>query len=346
MILVIFFSKCKSDSTSIKIKLKDIPDYSLLEEEKYFVWGASMVKGDDDSLYHLYYSRWPDSLGFAAWVTHSEIAHATSKNPLGPYVFSDVALKPRGMRYWDGLCTHNPTIQKFEDKYYLYYMGNTGDGKNMKNLNFKHRNNQRIGLAISESPYGPWKRKDVPLLNISNDSTKFDALCLNNPSVLKTFDDQYLMVYKAVARKKALPFGGPVVHLSAISDKPDGPFIKRHNPLFTSEKTDFPAEDPYIFKSEKRYYAIIKDMRGAFTDEGKSLVLFESFDGVEWRLSDNPLVSRLELRFSNGKIYKVDRLERPQLYINDEGIPKILFLSVKEGNKTYNVHIPIEVEVE
>ncbi len=90
------------------------------------IWGASMVKGED-SLYHLFYSRWPKNLGWA-WVTHSEIAHAVSSSPFGPFEFKDVALSTRGAGFWDGLCTHNPNIHVFAGKYYLYYMGNTGDG--------------------------------------------------------------------------------------------------------------------------------------------------------------------------------------------------------------------------
>jgi predicted GH43/DUF377 family glycosyl hydrolase len=345
IILIILFSKCNNNTTSIHFHLNSVPSYSFLEEKNYFIWGASMVK-EHDSLYHIYYSRWPKNKGFNAWLTHSEIAHGTSKKPLGPYVFSDVTLKPRGREYWDGLCTHNPSIHKFEGKYYLYYMGNTGDGKVMKQYNFTHRNNQRIGVAVSQSPYGPWKRQDIPLIDVSNNKPQFDALCLSNPSVLKTFDNKYLMIYKAVAKEKPLPLGGPIIHLSAISDNPDGPFVKRYIPLFTSEKTDFATEDPYIFKLGGRYFAILKDMQGSFTGEKKSLALFESIDGIEWNPSNNPLVSKPELRDTNGVLNKVDRLERPQLYINDEGIPEIMFLAVQEGNKTYNVHIPIEIKLE
>src|SRR4051794_35102413 len=50
----------------------------------YYIWCGSMVAGPDGK-YHLFYSRWPRVLGHAAWVTHSEVAHAVADSPAGPY---------------------------------------------------------------------------------------------------------------------------------------------------------------------------------------------------------------------------------------------------------------------
>ena len=44
-----------------------------------------MVKGED-GLYHIFYSRWPKDIGWS-WVTDSEIAHAVSVSPYGPWKF-------------------------------------------------------------------------------------------------------------------------------------------------------------------------------------------------------------------------------------------------------------------
>jgi len=145
-------------SKKFKLTLAPAPPTAKFEEEGKSVWGGSLVKGDD-GLYHMFYSRWDKGLGWA-WVTHSEIAHATSASPYGPFKFQDVALPIRGAEFWDGLCTHNPTVHKFDGKYYLYYMGNTGDGVENSTpgkliLNPVHRNNQRIGVAVADSPSGP-----------------------------------------------------------------------------------------------------------------------------------------------------------------------------------------------
>lgn len=101
----------------LKIEFGKVAHRSVFKSDTMSIWGGSLVKGDD-GLYHLYYSRWPKDLGWA-WVTHSEIAHAVSSSPLGPFEFKDVTLPPRGAAYWNGLCTHNPTVHKFEGKYYF-----------------------------------------------------------------------------------------------------------------------------------------------------------------------------------------------------------------------------------
>lgn len=320
---------------------------SIFQDKAYYTWGGSPIKGED-GLYHLYYSRWEKKYGFLAWVTHSEIAHAVSKKAAGPYTFHDLVFPVRGAQYWDGLNTHNPTIHSFEGKYYLYYTGNTGDGKNIKNgLNASHRNHQRLGVAVSDSPYGPWERFDKPVIDVSPDSDAYDALMMANPSITQMPDGRYLMVYKAVAKKNPGIWGGPVVHLCAIADSPVGPFKKMQDPIFTAKDSSFPAEDPYIWFQNGCYYAIVKDMHGAFTKAGRSLALFYSKDGLDWNPTETPLISIPEIRWKNGEITKLTHLERPQLLI-ENGKPTVLFLAAddmadyaQEGH-SFNVHIPLK----
>jgi hypothetical protein len=322
--------------------IQPAPLQAKFSEDGYYVWGSTLVKGKDN-LYHLYYSRWPQALGHNAWVTSSEVAHAVGESPTGPFVFKDIALSARGEEYWDGLVTHNPTIHFFEGKYYLYYMGNTGNGKaNHEGLYWIHRNNQRIGVVIADDPNGPWKRFNIPLIDVSSDSLAHDALMVSNPSVTEMPDGRFLMVYKAVAKKNKMPFGGPVVHLTAIANQPTGPFVKQNKPIFTAENSVFPAEDPYIWYDNGTYYAIVKDMHGAFTKHGKSLVLFNSKDGFDWKPAKYRLVSTLQVIWENGQIQQVAYLERPQLFFQN-GKPTVLLLAcdiTRAGS--FNVQIPLK----
>ncbi|QGY45633.1 family 43 glycosylhydrolase [Maribellus comscasis] len=306
----------------------------------WFIWGGSLVKSNDDGKYHMYYSRWPQKLGMSAWVTHSEIAHAVSDSPLGPFEFADVALPFRGREYWDGAVTHNPTIHFFNGKYYLYYMGTTGDPE-AESQRWEHRNRQQIGVAVAENPGGPWKRFDTPLISVSPDSTAHDALMVSNPSVTQMPDGKYLMVYKAAAKKLPKPMSGPVVHLTATADNPEGPFVKQMKPIFTDGEAEFPAEDPYVWFAGNCYYAIVKDMHGAFTDAGRSLVLFYSANGMDWKLAEHPLVSKLEINWENDTLQKVMALERPQLLI-ENGKPTALLCAVNEIREhSFNLQIPL-----
>lgn len=70
------------------------------ECEGWWVWGSSVIKGDDGK-YHMFVSRFPKSLPFhPGWMVASEIVHATSDVPQGPYKLSDIALAERGAQYW------------------------------------------------------------------------------------------------------------------------------------------------------------------------------------------------------------------------------------------------------
>ncbi|MCX7010733.1 MAG: GDSL-type esterase/lipase family protein [Kiritimatiellaeota bacterium] len=92
--------------------IQPAPATAKFSDPDYYIWCGTMVRGDDGKC-HLFYSRWPHKNGFNAWVTHSEVAHAVGDSPLGPFKHKDVALPERGKEFWDGHCTHNPTVLRF-----------------------------------------------------------------------------------------------------------------------------------------------------------------------------------------------------------------------------------------
>ena len=351
LIFVAFFASCSSGDKQDNIlsedfskRLQPVPEQAIFSQEGYYVWGASVVHYEGE--YHMYYSRWPLDSGFSAWVTDSEIAHAVADNATGPYRFADVALPARGAVYWDGLCTHNPNIHQFGDKLFLYYMGNTGDGRATRKLNFVHRNNQRVGVVWADKPEGPWTRMDHPVIDVSDDSAAYDALMTSNLSVTRMKGGRFLLIYKAVAKHAPLPFGGPVTHLVAVSDHPAGPFIKQGKPVFYKEGLHFPAEDPYIWwdKHSNRYLAIVKDNAGTFTQKGKSLALFTSEDGLDWEPAEHPYVSGIQYTKLDGLVVKLHSLERPQLLF-EEDQPVMLFCAADTSMErlySFNVHIPLK----
>ena len=322
--------------------IQPVPGHAIFREPGYHVWCGTMIRSRDGRC-HLYYSRWRSGEGFLAWVTHSEIAHAVADNPLGPYHPVDVALPARGPKFWDGHCTHNPTILESGGRWYLYYMGNRGDRQPSEGLNFSHRNNQRIGVAVADSPGGPWQRFDAPLIDATPGF--HDALCCANPAVIRRAGGGFLMVYKAVANQRPLPFGGPVTHVVATSASPEGPFAKMPAPVFTKPGADFPAEDPCLWHQDGAYMAVVKDMNGFFTNEGRSLALMQSRDGMDWNPAKNTLVSKTEYTADDGRRIPLHVLERPQLWL-DRGEPAVLFCAASadpqpNGGETFNIAIPL-----
>jgi len=358
-ILVIFalltagqWAKAQVDFTKA---LQPIPRVSKFTDPGYLVWCGSLIRGDDGK-YYLFYSRWPSIEGFKGWVTHSEIALAVSDHLTGPFKPLKVILPAREKGYWDSDVTHNPKIQKFDGKYYLYYMGNHGNGDW-----WDHRNHQRIGVAVAASPLGPWQRSDKPVVDVS--IGKWDHLMTSNPSVCKGKDGRFLIMYKGVGEGE-MPFGGNVLHGVASSDSPMGPFVKSPKPIFQLEGVKFPVEDPFVWYQDRTYRAIVKDMHSVFLRPGKavasgethtdpdklsrsfenkaSLVLFESKNGTDWTLAKSPLVSRNELRWEDGQLQVVSLLDRPQLFIED-GKPRAMLCAVKVSDtETFNVIIPLK----
>jgi hypothetical protein len=307
----------------------------------FYIWCGSPIEGPDGR-WHLFYSRWPRALGHYAWVTHSEIARATAPGPLGPWTHAEVTLPARGAGFWDGLCTHNPTVRRFGDRYYLYYMGNTGDGRALPDLNWTHRNNQRVGVAVASDPAGPWQRFETPL--IAPTPGFIDSLMASNPSVTQRATGDFLIIYKAVDQKRPLPFGGPVLHAAALAPTPMGPFTKQPAPVFAADGVAFPAEDPFIWRAADRYWAIVKDLGGYFTRAGKSLALFTSTDGLAWRVADHPLVATTRYRTTDGQEHPLLSLERPQLAFARDGRPLALLCAAdvdERRDHSFNVGLPI-----
>ncbi|MDO6809679.1 glycoside hydrolase family protein [Zobellia galactanivorans] len=341
----------KSKISDYKIEFGKVSPKSIFRNDSLSIWGGSMVKGED-GLFHMFYSQWPKNIGWE-WVNYSVIAHAVSESPFGPFRHKDVTLPDRGAEFWDGSTTHNPTVHKFNGKYYLYYMGNTGDKKIVSTpgkpkINWVHRNNQRIGVAVADSPNGPWKRFDKPVLDISPNDDALDALMTSNPSVCQMPDGKILMVYKAVGKKDPLPGGGPVVHMVAIADSPTGPFKKYPDPVFTFEGERFPAEDPYIWYQDGKFRAIVKRIKNDGKTREFSLVHYDSEDGIQWEKAKYFEISKRIVEWENGRTQQFEHLERPQVYM-ENGEPIALLcaadtLDAKGIRESFNIQIPLKIE--
>jgi hypothetical protein len=323
-------------------RVRPVPLDWKFSDPDWHIWCGAPTRTADGKC-HLYFSRWPVAKGWA-WATDSEIAYAVADQPQGPYRFVNVALPARGKDYWDGAVTHNPNILQKDGKFYLFYMGNNGNGKYQT-----HRNNQRIGVAVAEKPEGPWKRFDRPIIDISSDKSAFDSLCVTNPAAAVRPDGGILLIYKAVEYVEGKPMGGRVRYGAALADNPEGPYTKTVGNIFEADgaeatKTWMLAEDPFIWFSRKygnQYYAVARDVVGTFTGASGGIVLFQSADGLHWRPAEHPKVLDRRFLWADGKQSKT-QLERPALLFDGEE-PVALFGATSGNLKTpsFNVQIPI-----
>ncbi|WP_242203095.1 glycoside hydrolase family protein [Aestuariivivens insulae] len=357
---------------------------SVLNDSTHFVWGGSVVKGEDGK-YHMLYSTWEcgDSIpSFSqSWVLHSKIAYAVSEYPNRGFKFQKVVLEGRALTgdslAWDAQMVHNPHLKKFNNKYYLYYIGSKDPGIQPKGspgekLSKRDRiqQNQKIGVIAFDNfqqlVSGNFKRPNAPLLsprtrvkpnNIVNPSpegtiTKPDNIIVVNPSVVqRPSDGKYLLYFKG---NVYLP-SWRGVHGVAIGDTPTGPFTPLDPYVFDIKMDDgsiASAEDPYVWyhNQHEKFYVVFKDFTGKITNAVPGLAVLESNDGIIWTKTQNPLFMKKQLILNNGDTIKVDRLERPQLLIDDNGFPTTLYcasalvnVNNRKDGSSFNVQIPLEV---
>ncbi|MEN8128006.1 MAG: glycoside hydrolase family protein [Planctomycetota bacterium] len=326
-----------------RIKLYPVPRSSVLKEKGYIVWGASMVQSEDGTC-HLFYCRWKGAL--MDWCNGAEIVHATASNPLGPYEPQKAVLGPtkEGNNAWDGLSVFNPTVMRFDDKYYLYYSGSNGSNFPIinKDGSFKTSPNdtvitQRIGVAVADHPAGPWKRMKDPLIGLSKDGIGSHMCC--NPTVTQTPDDRFMMIYKCSSGRPRGNSGG--IYLTvAFSDSPAGPFKKTQQKILTHKDSRFPVEDPFVWRQDDKYYCVADDQRGDVSGE-HGLILFESEDGMKWQKSTPFVLSRCQIAWADGQTEPVRNFERPQIWLKD-GKPAVLFAAIRKGEDCFNLHIPLQ----
>lgn len=316
--------------------VQPVPRQAVFALDDWHVWGGSMVR-TPDGVCHLLFARWARALGHNAWVTHSEIAHATADEPLGPYQLQGVALAGAGGDAWDAEATHNPTVIAYRGRYYLYYMGTRGPGGW-----WDYRNNQRIGVAVADHPAGPWHRLRQPVLDVTPGA--WDCLMTSNPSVTERPDGGLLMTYKGVGAG-APPKGGDVLCGVARAEHPLGPFTKHPEPVIVNPEHGWAVEDSFIWRQDDRYQMLVKDYHGYFTHIGSStMALFESADSTHWSPAPHPLALGLTLTWDDGQVETLSRLERPQLFLHN-GTPSVLFCAAARGGHapehSFNVHIPL-----
>ena len=334
--------------------LGQAPRTPAFESEGYWVWGSSVIKGNDGK-YHMFVSRFPKSLPFhPGWMVASEIVHAISDTPEGPYKFSDIALPTRGAQYWDGRSTHNPRILEYQNKYYLIYMGSTHPFANptydLLTLDSPWctvgRSNKRIGLAIADSPYGPWKRFDEPILKTKPNT--FYSFLVSNPSPIIQEDGSVMMIFKGRTYVGDDKFSDMVLGM-AYAPSIEGPYTVLNNgqPIFQVDGQG-EAEDPFLWKDSRGYHAIFKDHVAKFTGEKGGGVMAHSPNGIQWTIDKDPKAYSRTVEWEDGKVEMQGQLERPFLLFENGKATHAFFATMNgaggfdNATQSWNMVIPIK----
>jgi hypothetical protein len=298
----------------------------ILEDPDYIVWCCAPIYGPDGKV-HVFYSRWPREAGFQAWLTHCEVAHAVADDPAGPYKTVDVALAGRGPGHWDACTIHNPTIHRVGDRYALFYMANAFTPTSPRD---EAINTKRVGVAFSDSLYGPWERPDQPLIT-TGPAGSWDEVLVSNPAFLAHPQGQCWLYYKGVDTDSWRKFHGNRKYGLAVAETLTGPYRKHvGNPLIDMSVfgEHYECEDAYMWHDGEGFHAIMRDM-GVF---GEQYGLYlHSDDGIRWgtpQIGYHP--SPYYLEEPPNDLPRKERFERPQLLFKD-GQPSHLFVAFRGG---------------
>jgi hypothetical protein len=318
-------------------KIREINDFSKLIGKApvkgglripgYWTWCGSCIKGEDGK-YHLFASRWLKKYPFMeGYPFYSEIIHAVSNTPEGPYVFKNVALPERGENFWDGRMTHNPSVIKYGNIYYMFYIGSTysGEGpttdslKNVKNI-FKTPayRNIRIGIAKTNSLNGNWERLDKPIL--SPQPNGFDSVIVTNPAPCVGDSGEIYLVYRTFIRGTGQRLGvARAVH-------PDSTFSR----MIQKPISSVTVEDPFIWRMNGMFYIIAKDMTGDITGEKLAGVFMKTKDITHWKQANYVKAYSRKIVWDNNVTTIQGSFERPNILF-ENGMPAYLFAATADG---------------
>lgn len=176
---------------------------------------SDIIKVGD--LYYVWYSKGKISPGYDATVWY-----ATSPDGLD-WKEQGMALAKGERGSWEGESVFTPNILVAEGKYWLFYTAVS------RKFESPYNPDSKIGIAVSDSPNGPWERlPSNPALINSDNPEDFDSHLVDD-ACLVVRDGKYWFYYKGRQLGKS---PGETKMGVAIADRPQGPYAKHEaNPV-------------------------------------------------------------------------------------------------------------------
>lgn len=247
-----------------------------VEEKGWFNWCVSPIIGKDKKV-HIFSSRWPKAEGMEGWSEkNAEIAHFIADRPEGPFRYVQSILKsemfadPSTM-----VAPHNPRLEYVDDKYVLLYICQ----------NPSKPGQMRIGMMTADELDGPWlfagNNKGI-MLDASPDPSHWThnaKIGVCNPAFLK-IRDKYYIYFSCITQPHAKANHS---YGYAVADKLEGPYQLCDAPV--TDNISY-IEDAQAFATDGKYYLLTTDNFGKNTGVFGNLILWESKDGLQFKLKD------------------------------------------------------------
>ncbi len=203
-----------------------------------------------DGKYHVWYTKSVgEVVGFGSgdpeakvfpWDL-SEVWHATSEDG-ETWKEEGLAVGLGSKGRYDDRSVFTPEVIAHDGKYYLVYQ--------TVKAPYLVRVHNQVGMAVADSPFGPWKTLDEPILSASMDGEwegdsdsrfavkskgSFDSHKVHDPTILH-YKDKFYLYYKGETMGEGINVGGREIKWGvAISDNITGPYVKSdYNPITNS----------------------------------------------------------------------------------------------------------------
>ncbi|MCY4070125.1 MAG: family 43 glycosylhydrolase [Chloroflexi bacterium] len=256
---------------------------------------------------------------------------------------------------YDGRSVFTPDVLMTNEGFYLYYQA--------VDYPYTHRTRNTIGMSWADSPHGPWRRAEAPVLtpgqmggwlgdDDSDDVIRYgdwDSHKVHDPFILLR-DGRYWLYYKGQPMGWTTKYAEGIAWGLAISDSPEGPFIKSTlNPVTNSGHEtclfpygegilaicghDGPEKDTIQYAPDGLNFEVVAHVNlpplaaGPFAPDSYS----DSKDGngITWGLSH---IATEELKTGNSYLLRFDcnlrrDLERPGFRATNIRYPEDVFFS-------------------
>jgi predicted GH43/DUF377 family glycosyl hydrolase len=262
------------------------PSNIIKYNDKYYIWFTEHPKS----------TSWHEGSAF--------ISYATSVDGYGWKIHGPVLAPPQSGS-WDEKGAITAYVVPEDGKYYLFYTGGAADF-------IAGQSKTGIGYAVADTPDGPWKRCDTPILWPSDDEWEY---LRNDDTNIIFWKDKWWLYFKGKPRNgdpRATKIG------LAVSDNLIGPYKKHpENPLFgghalttwvhrdgVAALTGFGVHGKLLWSEDGVHFVKVKNFRNQST----GLYCPQNFenrinsDGVTWGFDVEIACPRFIYRFNTNMI--------------------------------------------
>jgi hypothetical protein len=287
-------------------------------------WGGSVV-ADDDGLFHLFYARFELGCGLSMWTNNSVCVHATAPSPLGPFVDADISLP---------VFCHGPKVVRASDgTWLLFHIGSAVDPVSRMcdcaanggseaacapcpNPSGRDPGDGRgfVTFAHARDPAGPWTPWGAPVLEPAGGWEGW----LSNPSPWPRADGSILLAFRAVASNSSP--GGELGNVEMVGLAVAPAWNATYERVVATPIAK--GEDPMVYVDTRGNGHVLTHPN---CGHGHSFARGPAL--TDWIAA--PEAVTCTFAWVNGTVVTVARRERPHLYFDAGGVPRVLYSGVE-----------------